>query len=208
MPCRNHPFIEEGLTRCANCAEAFCPDCIVEISGRWLCLPCKTNFLLAIQSGASTEATLPLAGIGARFGAKILDGFVINIPALVLVLGSMFLLGVTDVFANPEQGDPSPLFFVWYCSSILLMLSATLVYNALMIARRGSTVGKKLLGLKVVSPDGSVVSKKQAWIRAVVEQAFGFASCLGLINYFWAFGKDRTALHDLAAKTRVVVWRD
>lgn len=206
MACRNHPAIEDGLTRCANCAEAFCPDCIVEISGRWLCLPCKTNFLLAMRTGASSETTLIMGSIGARFIAKFLDGLIVNIPAGILCLGLMWIFGVFEALEN--SADPPPSFWVGYCGAILLFLPATIVYNALMVAKRGRTLGKQAMGLRVVSPDGSPVTAKQAWIRAGVEQAFGFASCLGLIDYLWAFGQDRTALHDLVAKTRVVQWRE
>ena len=44
MECRNHPG-REAADRCAGCAEAFCPDCLVEIQGRQYCGECKVMAL-------------------------------------------------------------------------------------------------------------------------------------------------------------------
>jgi hypothetical protein len=38
--CRNHPQ-SNASDRCTGCAEPFCPNCLVEISGRRYCASCK-----------------------------------------------------------------------------------------------------------------------------------------------------------------------
>jgi uncharacterized RDD family membrane protein YckC len=58
-------------------------------------------------------------------------------------------------------------------------------------------------GIKVVSPEGRDISRGQAWGRAVLRQIF--FSYLALINYLPALmTKQKTAVHDIACKTRVV----
>ena len=58
MPCKNHPFVEDRLTRCARCAEAFCPDCIVEIGGLPYCLECKTESMRDLLAASVAQPRL------------------------------------------------------------------------------------------------------------------------------------------------------
>jgi uncharacterized RDD family membrane protein YckC len=71
-----------------------------------------------------------------------------------------------------------------------------------MVSARGQTLGKMAVGVRIVNPDGSAVSRGQAWGRAVVKMALG--SCAGLTFLPALFTKDRTTIHDMVAKTRVV----
>ena len=65
MPCKNHPFVEDRLTRCSRCAEAFCPDCIVEIGGLPYCLDCKTESMRDLRSGVPFRgSTWPRSAAG------------------------------------------------------------------------------------------------------------------------------------------------
>jgi hypothetical protein len=60
MQCKNHPE-KDAVDRCTGCAEAFCPDCLVEIQGQKYCGACKT---MALRGAPPTialtdEATIP-----------------------------------------------------------------------------------------------------------------------------------------------------
>ncbi len=58
MDCKNHPGTA-AVARCAGCAEAFCPNCLVEIGGKHYCGSCK---VLAIHGQPiAEEATMPCA---------------------------------------------------------------------------------------------------------------------------------------------------
>jgi uncharacterized RDD family membrane protein YckC len=71
-----------------------------------------------------------------------------------------------------------------------------------MLQRRGQTVGKMALGVRVVTAEGGPISGKQAWMRTVLRLVLG--TCMG-IDYLPAFfTHERTCLHDMIAKTRVV----
>lgn len=77
-----------------------------------------------------------------------------------------------------------------------------MVYEGFFLSSTGQTLGKKWLGLKVVNPDGSTISTGQAWGRAVGKNLMNF--CFG-IGYLPAlFTKEKTCVHDLLAKTRVI----
>lgn len=210
MPCKNHPNVEDGLVRCARCADSFCPDCYVDLAGQPFCAECKVQRLLDLRAGTAPEVgQLRLASIGRRFGALFLDGLFLGIPLVVLTMIALFAVLIPMGAFKPGATNEGLLAGVQLGVQLVMMLFgvvAGVLYYGIQIARSGQTFGKRIIGLKVVSPDGSDVRPSQAWIRAIVQQAFGFLSCLGIIDYLTAFGAERTCIHDMAAKTRVVDW--
>lgn len=81
-------------------------------------------------------------------------------------------------------------------------LAAQIAYNAAMIAVYGQTLGKMAAGARVVALDGSAVRPGPAIVRALAQYVSGLI--LGLGYLIAAFRKDKRALHDFAASTRVV----
>src|SRR6185295_7364807 len=188
MPCKNHPLIEDGLVRCARCAEPFCSDCVVELGGQPFCAACKAERSRDLRAGtaAAVSGTLRLATIGRRF-------------AVLIPLGA---------FDPKQQENPMAIFasIAFQLGIALVGFVANVVYQGLMLSHGGQTLGKKAMSIKVVTPEGRDITTKQAWIRPLVQQAFGLLSCFGIVNYLTAFGAERTCIHDMAAKTRVVDW--
>lgn len=77
-----------------------------------------------------------------------------------------------------------------------------IVYQLVFLKKMGTTPGKRLLKLKVVSMDGGALDNKQRLTRAAVSLLSGYAVGLG---YVWAFFEpQRRGWHDLMAETRVV----
>lgn len=206
MPCKNHPLVEDRLTRCAVCTEAFCPDCIVTIGGSPYCLDCKSELLLDLLSGVPS-LSLDLASISRRFAAMFVDGLLLSLPLIIVVV--LTVLPAMASGSNPENLEkflPAlPLINGMLTLAWMILIVA---YEALMLSSSGQTLGKKALHLKVVTAEGNPISRGQAWGRAVVRQAFGLVPCLGIIDYLVAFGADRTCVHDMMAKTRVINWYD
>lgn len=54
MQCKNHPQTT-ATTRCARCAEAFCPNCLVDIHGKSYCGSCK---VLAVRGTPGVESAM------------------------------------------------------------------------------------------------------------------------------------------------------
>lgn len=207
MPCKNHPLAEDRLTRCAVCTEAFCPDCIVTIGGLPYCMDCKSEMLLDLLSGVPPRS-LDMASISRRFAAMFVDGLVLSLPLILVVLAVMLpVLAKGGDVENMEKYFPAfPLL-----NGLLTLVWMGLIvgYEGLMLSlMKGQTLGKKMLHLKVVTADGTPITRGQAWGRAVVRQLFGLVPCLSLIDYAVAFGAERTCVHDIMAKTRVINWYD
>jgi len=204
MPCKNHPLVEEPLVRCARCGEAFCPNCIVAIGGSPYCAVCKGEILGDLRSGR--PATGPeLASIGRRFGAIFLDGLIVGLPMMVVIVGVFAMLGL---FSGFSQGKPPDIGLFWTMEGVIFLVAFVVwvLYEGLMLARDGQTLGKKAMHVRVVSAEGGPLSRGQAFGRASLRQVIGIVPCLGLVNYLTAFGQERTCIHDMAARTRVINW--
>ena len=189
MLCRTHVDVAEGVRRCARCGTPYCPDCLVEISGRPYCATCKNEQLLDVRSGVD-RTQLELASIWKRFGAVFVDGLLIAIPMYVI-------MGVV-LFTASSGGEPP----IWIQFIGLPFTILSVIYEALMLQyKNGQTLGKMAVRVRVVRPDGSSISGGQAWGRVAIRTILG---CLW-IDYIPAlFTQEKTALHDMVAGTRVV----
>ena len=207
MPCANHPEVLEGLNSCTRCAKKFCGDCLVEIKGGSFCAGCKSEEVKDIQSGVGASKELVPAGIGRRFAAQFVDGLLFGLIWLVFA----FTMGFFNARSVEEVRSKMLLLQV-------IFFFGSLAYEGIMLQMRGQTLGKMALGIKVVSPDGRPLAPWQAWVRPLVRT--GIATVTGIVatttgttgtqylafvDYLPAlFTKQKTCIHDLAAKTRVV----
>jgi uncharacterized RDD family membrane protein YckC len=212
MQCINHPEVDQDIVRCLRCQEPFCPDCVVMLRGYWYCGPCKAEQVRDIQSG--TTRAFELASVGRRLGAYLLDSLIVGAALLVFMIPFFFVIGgaaaLTGSGREPSDAAATALglsVMVMYVVVLALSIALPLVYEALMLARRGQTLGKMAVAIQVVSADGAMLTKGQAWGRAAMKVALAqFCSCFGLLaDYLPAlFTVEKTTLHDMAARTRVV----
>jgi uncharacterized RDD family membrane protein YckC len=143
---------------------------------------------------------LDLASTGRRFAGLWIDSFITTMAAYALIIPLVLVFGMASAGAGQGSAGGAPILLMLVMYPILL--GAPVVYEGLMLARRGQTLGKMAVGIKVVTPEGGDLSRGQAWGRAGLKLVLG--SCLG-IDYLPAFlTRERTCLHDLMVKTRVV----
>jgi len=194
MICRNHVDVSEGVQPCARCGMGFCTDCVVTIHGQPYCATCKTEKLLDVQSGTD-RAQLPLASIGRRFAAMWIDRMIFTLSGIALI--------VTGAIITKGGDDDSAVFVALMISGVAVIFIGYIIYEGLMLSRRGQTLGKIALKIKVVRPDGSPITTGQAWGRSVLRGIM--IHVLALLNYIPALAtKEKTCIHDLVAGTRVV----
>lgn len=151
------------------------------------------------------EDDLELAGRGARLGAFFLDGLIaalmIYVPALIVLIA----VDGVDAALNPtaETIDISVLGVAG-----LLCLCGFIGWawiTALLVARYGQTIGKRMVDIKVVRSDGSPASLGRIfWLRNVVNWLLGVIPLYGLVDLLFIFGVRRQCIHDLVADTVVI----
>ena len=213
MQCFNHPEVDQDIVRCLRCQQPFCPDCVVMLRGYWYCGPCKDEQVRDIQSG--TTSVFELASMGRRFGAAVWTGWCRPSAIMLVVVPFVFpMVGMVATTAADGRAasDAARAARSWVMAGHvrrdpLISIGLPIVYEALMVARRGQTLGKMAVSIQVVTAEGAMLTRGQAWGRAAMKVALAQAcSCVGLLadNLPAFFTVEKTTLHDMAVGTRVV----
>lgn len=200
MPCVNHADVATGLNPCVRCGKTFCGDCLVELKGGRFCALCKAEEVKDRQSGV-TPGELDLASIGQRFGAQFVDGLVFMVIWVPLFMGLGVFAASTGAAGSMDETALGATMLVL----MLVIFGVVLCYEGFFLMWRGQTLGKMALKIKVVTPEGEPLRAWQCWVRPLVRVLFSVLQYLTLVDYLPAlFTKQKTAIHDMAAKTRVV----
>jgi uncharacterized RDD family membrane protein YckC len=150
----------------------------------------------------------PLAGWGSRLGATLTDWLVLLIPAAILavvIIGGSF----DDDSSTWAVVGASILWVVLFSAMVLLYAPLLMMRQG---ERNGQTLGKQLVGIRVVRDTGEPMGFGWAALREVVVKnlAVGIASSIipiipWFLNFFWPLWDDQNrALHDMAVSTHVV----
>ncbi len=135
------------------------------------------------------------AGPLTRLLAVLVDSTVITFGFTLIVAGVVFLIRLFD----PAYEIPANTGYIYGLS----LAAWGLVYLWVSLAVFGKTIGKMLLGVRVVSSDGQVVlSGRQPLIRVITYPLSFVVLGLGLLGV--VFNPKRQAWHDHFANTVVV----
>jgi len=147
------------------------------------------------------------AGFWRRLVAYLIDSTIITIVFFVLfVIAVMaFLFGSISGNSNEwlaDLMDPikafSILIFTWISYAAMMIAYFTYFHGT-----TGRTPGKMLLGLQVLSADGTPISFGIAFLRAV---SYLVSGALFNIGFIWAaFDKKKQGWHDKIAGTVVII---
>jgi len=173
---------------------------VVEIGGQSYCAQCKEELVRDLKSGVSQGPEL--ATRLARLGAQIIDDIVLTGFAAVIV--GLFVVGYFFRGSLHGHSDPdAPIVYASFMLGYAVFFIGAFVYEWKMVAAIGQTLGKRALGIKVVSDDGSPLGS-HAWKRPLWRYLFTFMSCIGFIDPLMIFSERNRTLHDRLAKTLVI----
>jgi uncharacterized RDD family membrane protein YckC len=158
----------------------------------------------ALVTAASGPAGTEPASRWLRLGSAILDS-IISSFFLLPGLGSLFVAGI---FNKPHQ-PTTPFIIIGICAFAFgaLILLGIQIY---LLSTAGQTMGKKLLGLRIVNyADGTNPGFVKAFLlRSFVNGLIGCVPIVGplysLVDLCFIFGAERRCIHDLIAGTVVV----
>jgi len=121
----------------------------------------------------------------------------ILIDYLLIAFAGGFLLAMLSIVLPSNLDSYGLAGQIFFNISII---AAYIVYFVAMWVARGATVGLMIVGLKIVSVDGSPITFKNALLRFVV-----LASVGGSFGFLWIlFDRQKQSLHDKAGRTVVV----
>jgi uncharacterized RDD family membrane protein YckC len=145
---------------------------------------------------------LELGGRGQRFAAAIIDG--------LILAGVYWLLAVTvlkSLVPNPAGGAGAGVGSM--LTSMIIYIVLFLLIQGYLLATTGQTIGKKLLGLRIVRSSGErgdagrVIGLRYVliWVITAIP-VVGWI--FGLVDALMIFRDSRKCLHDNIADTIVV----
>lgn len=144
---------------------------------------------------------LELASRGQRLAAVVIDGLIAGVVSIVLMTVLLPVIGMDSL---------------WFETSLTATLLTTVVnigifllINGKLLATSGQTIGKKVMGVKIVSMSGGILPLKDVIIRRYAPPVligilpiFGAIFCLA--DVLCIFRDDRRCIHDMIAGTKVV----
>ncbi|WP_339254833.1 RDD family protein [Sporosarcina sp. FSL W8-0480] len=134
------------------------------------------------------------AGFWIRFGAAIIDGVVLVIPLMIL---SLIFTGSLSMLDSAEEASLTALIVY------LAYLVGVLLYFVLLTSGPSQgTLGKMMVGIKVVDRFGEPISKGRSFGRFFSYYLSGLFLNIGYI--IAGFTPKKQALHDYIVSTYVV----
>ncbi len=151
---------------------------------------------------------LDLAPIMRRAGARVIDAGLLGIVGFALILPFMVAaVGLDGPGSKAEESGSvwsGPALVGW----ILVVAILPFGYEALQLALWGQTLGKRILGLRVLTETGETMPPARAVARAAVNNVVYLLGCgIGtVLAYLWAIWDEplHQSLHDRLAGTVVV----
>ena len=153
-----------------------------------------------VQDIVDPNATVVPAERGTRLGAALLDGLIFMATVYAPVaLGAMLRVESTD--ASTTGGA----ILAAGVGLGLIGFAAWCWFTIKYVRRNGQSIGKKLLGIKVIRTSGAPVTLGRLfWLRNVVNNVISIVPFYAFLDLLFIFGESRQCLHDRIADTMVV----
>jgi uncharacterized RDD family membrane protein YckC len=186
---------------CSECGRPFAAEDLVRFGAAAVCGDCKPKYVQRMREGAVTTNTFLYGGFWRRFVAVMIDGILLWIVLfplrwVILTMGASAGLGNSQV-------KPIDVFWMSFWSwATLLSWSVEIIYSVYFTSQKGATLGKMLMGVKVVTANGGPVSVGRALGRFFAHYLSGLILSIGYIMA--AFDDQKRALHDHICNTRVI----
>lgn len=140
----------------------------------------------SLKSSSETQ----YAGFLIRFGAHIIDGFILSITANIIywITGTNFDKGAMEIIYSP--------------GGVLALLITVGYFVYFETSDKQATIGKSILGLKVIKQDGSKLTPADSIIRYIGKILSALIFFFGYI--ITIFDDKKRSLHDRIAGTYVI----
>ena len=161
----------------------------------------------SVEQGSSYAGGSPFKGFWIRFVAAIIDVILVSIAFFVFVILFMVVFGGLGGLLGGEEGAFGAG-IMGFLLAILVFTILQLLYKPLMEASEfQGTLGKYILGMKVVKANGERLDMGTSFVRSIV-----YLVCIALMSLLVpvlafimiGFTEQKQGLHDIVAKTFVV----
>ncbi len=159
--------------------------------------------VIAVPSATGIDARVVLAGPGARAIAFVLDWLLRGALSL-----AWLLLAAWAILGNLDFNIPSDVETLWYLAGAVPATAIYFLYHPVLEPlMSGRTPGKRMTGLRVLTPEGLVPSTGALVTRNVFRIIDSMPAFYVVGLLFVMFGRRHLRLGDLAAGTVLAVER-
>ncbi|MFC1775007.1 RDD family protein [Nanoarchaeota archaeon] len=136
----------------------------------------------------------------AGFGIRLLAHFIDN---TIIVLVSILMLVFLVIGAFLENSIVAIIFFILFFAVDLIWW---ILNDVFFVVKKGASVGKLLVGLRIVDEEKNNLTYGKAFIRTLVKSLLFIFSIIGALGYSITIftQDDKQSLGDMAAKSYVV----
>lgn len=195
---------------CSECGRQTPPEELARFGDRLVCSYCKNTYAQKLREGVAPVTAMRYGGFWLRFVAVLIDGIILAIPIGILEVVIFGAMGasIANLGQNPAPEDVfavlGPMFAMIGVVS-LVSIGLGCAYETFFVVKYGATPGKMALGLKVLRPDGSMLTAGRAAGRYFAKMLSGMIMYIGYIMA--GFDEQKRSLHDRICDTRVVKTR-
>ena len=165
------------------------------------------------QYGRPASGSGSLADPWRRLAARLLDGLVL-LPVFIVAMVLAIAIVAADagpIFPKTTANDPNPptpgllWLYAAFFGVALVVGGASVLYESVMTARFGRTLGKRWMHIRPVGLDGAPLGWGRSFGRAATQAVAGWVGWIGLIDQLWCLWDDnRHCVHDKIVSTLVV----
>jgi uncharacterized RDD family membrane protein YckC len=153
--------------------------------------------------GGSSQTAAEPAGFWIRFLAAIIDGIILSIVGSVVNVVFGGAMGAATLTQPSDSAATAGLLAGLFGIGMILSMVIQLGYYVILTGIYGATLGKMILGLRVVDTSGQKIGIGKAVLREIIGK-FVSGLVFGL-GYIWvAFDEKKQGWHDKIAGTYVV----
>jgi uncharacterized RDD family membrane protein YckC len=214
-PVSNAPPVLPGFF-CTYCGNIIPADQLVRIGGRNVCAACKPRFVQQVTEGLSAPLKVPVLGSrivmvpendladpGLRFVAYLLDVLFAKMPVIGAIMLVFLLAGITGSQLGQASGANEMIIGLLFMSVCLAGVVWIFFYWTYFVGKRGATPGMKIMKLKMVCADRTLVTYSRALGRVLLLNVINGCT-MGLTNITAFFDNEKRTVVDMICDTRVV----
>lgn len=198
----------EATTGCASCGKRLCDECAISAGGIDYCDDCAPANAQRVLHDEDYER-IPIvdpdkgerAGFSLRFVGWAVDAALVFGVGIVISLVSWMFSGSLSFLTRGGEDATTG----WWIFRVVLLLGA-FVYNALLTAMTGQTLGRQVAGVMVLDEKGHLLTLRASIVRTLMSLVSFLPFGLG---FWWAlWDKNGDTWHDKVVRTRAFRWEE
>jgi uncharacterized RDD family membrane protein YckC len=183
------------LSPCSECGKQLPEADLIAYEDKRICPSCKPLFFQRIREGVQQHGAFRYATVLARFGAVFLDGILIDL----VVLGPIMVFYGVGALTITGRSHMSPVLQIFATAAQYLIPA---LYEIIMVAQFGATLGKMAAKVQVVTEDGARLGYGRSTGRHFAKILSSLILGIGYLMAIW--DPEKRALHDRICGTRVI----